>query len=139
MVPIVCFVACAICFPSSFIVTTMSSFDSDSDDNLLLQMLEEDKKKRKQKMKQLAALLLAATIPVALDDCDSPFFHEHLNWTEHIAELNNEGPNAFFLMYTRMHYHSYMKFVHSSILLSKRMLTWLTERLAIFILSLLLV
>ena len=55
----------------------------------------------------MAALLLAS-IPVALDDRDNPFFRERLNWSEHVTELNKEGPNAFFLMY-RMHYPSYMK------------------------------
>ena len=61
-------------------------------------------KKRREGKKILASVLLAS-IPIALDDRDNPFFREQLNWTEHVAALNNEGANAFFWMY-RMHYPS---------------------------------
>ena len=90
----------------------MSSSDSDCEsdsDNLLMQMLQEEEEKRKRKKKLLTVLLLAS-VPIALDDCDNPFFHERLNWTEHVAELNKEGPNEFFLMYRNA-----LHFIHETL------------------------
>ena len=81
------------------------SSQSDSSNNLLQMITEEDDR---QKKKQLLSALLLMTIPLASDGRSSPFFCDRLNWPEHIALLNKEGPNAFYKMY-RMHYHSYMK------------------------------
>ena len=49
------------------------------------------KKRKEKKEKKFLAALLLASIPVALDDRDNPFFRERLNWSEHVAELNKEG------------------------------------------------
>ena len=56
-----------------------------------------------------ALLLMTIPLVIASNGRSSPFFRDRLNWSEHIALLNKEGPNAFYKMYRIMHYHLYVK------------------------------
>jgi len=84
-------------------------YDSDSNSNSLLKiMMDEEDEKKKQRKKILLTAVFLSTIPLTVDDRDSSFFRNRLDWDLHVSKLKREGPNAFYSMY-RMHYPSYMK------------------------------
>ena len=65
-------------------------------------------RRRRREKKILLTAVFLSTIPLTVDNRDTSFFRNRLDWDLHVSHLNREGSNAFFKMY-RMHYPSYMK------------------------------
>ena len=98
--------------------------DSKSESDLnLLQVLFDEAEEEEQQEQEILAVVLSA-VPLIFDKREQSYFRCRLDWSNHVSELNCEGPNAFFKLYW-MHYHSYMKL--SSLLedTMKKTLTWL--------------
>ena len=96
----------------------LCGYESDSSDcsseNLLQLILDEEEELRRQRKKKLLKIILlvaTVTLSVGLQEPDNHFYRERLKWMEHVAHLNSEGPNAFYVLchVQDMHYPSYMK------------------------------
>ena len=97
--------------------------DSDSDSDGLLQSLFDEAEEEEEQEQEILAVVMSA-VPLLFDKRENSYFRRRLDWSNHVAELNCEGPNSFFRMY-RMHYHSYMKLCSLIDDTVKKTLTWL--------------
>ena len=82
------------------VIDSNSNSDSKSNSNLLQVLLDEAEKEEEQEQDILASVMSA--VPLLFDNREISCFICHLDWSNHVSELNCEGPNTFFRMY-RIH------------------------------------
>ena len=74
--------------------------ESESEDSDLLHLLLEEAEEEEEQEQELLAVVLSA-IPLIFDKREGSYFRRRLDWSNHVSELNCEGPNAFYRMYRR--------------------------------------